>query len=130
LMDGCKGKPHESTEGAYPRFFCVVVRKAPGSQWMLHWWRVNGSTARELFPYTHPSMSCTVPLYPSASGVRGWTESTFSCLECEPAGNRSELHQLDLNQLHTLILCICAITKSSQTVWLVFIDFKVHSSWF
>jgi len=23
------------------------------SQWMLHWWRVNASTARELFPCTH-----------------------------------------------------------------------------
>jgi len=25
------------------------------SQWMLRWWRVNGSTARELFSCTHPS---------------------------------------------------------------------------
>jgi len=24
------------------------------SQWMLHWWRVNSSTARETLPYTHP----------------------------------------------------------------------------
>jgi len=24
------------------------------SQWTLHWWRVNASTAREPFPYTHP----------------------------------------------------------------------------
>jgi len=24
------------------------------SQWMLHWWRVSGSTARELFPCIHP----------------------------------------------------------------------------
>ena len=25
------------------------------SWWMLHWWQVNGSTARESFPCTHPS---------------------------------------------------------------------------
>jgi len=25
------------------------------SQWMRYWWRVNGGTARELFPCTHPS---------------------------------------------------------------------------
>jgi len=27
--------------------------------WMLHWWRVSGSTARELFPCTHQSTPST-----------------------------------------------------------------------
>ena len=27
----------------------------PLSQWVLHWWQANGSTAREAFPFTLPS---------------------------------------------------------------------------
>ena len=54
-----QGKASRVCSGAYPCFFCVVVRRAPRSQWMLHWWRVNGSIARELFHCVHLSMSST-----------------------------------------------------------------------
>ena len=37
------------------------------SQWMLHWWRDNDSTARELFLCTRPSTSSTRPDRPQVS---------------------------------------------------------------
>jgi len=46
------------------------------SQWMLHWWRVSGSTARELLRRTHPSTSRTkldnpqIPFFKSL----GWSD--------------------------------------------------------
>jgi len=41
---------------------CLWVTGRPSalaSQWMLHWWRVIGSTVRELFPCTQPSTPST-----------------------------------------------------------------------
>jgi len=51
------------------------------SQWMLHWWQVNSSTAREPFPAT---------IYKSRA--RGWTHCKYflSSLWCDPTGNRTQ----------------------------------------
>jgi len=41
------------------RFFLRRLPHAPLSQWLLRWWQIIGSTARETFVRTHPSKSRT-----------------------------------------------------------------------
>ena len=86
-----------SIQFSYTRFstLCGVSRRVCGahlrllapwatrllSQWMLHWWRINVSTARQLFP-------CTLPLTPSGPGWTG-CKHRFSSLRYDLAGNRT-----------------------------------------
>jgi len=75
---------HGWSAGAHLRLLAPLVTRLL-SHWMLHWWRVNGSTARGTLPCTHPSTPSTrlgrpqVPFFKSSVWPRRESNQAYHC---------------------------------------------------